>query len=112
MVAELSTMFRFAGGLQINGGIVSLQAELTHPGATHHLAELVRQVYSIEPDVVAISKPMRQGNSYLLRVVNDGERIARRAGILDVRGRPVRGLAPQIVGGTKADAAAAWRGAF
>ncbi|WP_231699918.1 DNA-binding protein WhiA [Arcanobacterium phocae] len=112
MVAELSTMFRFAGGLQINSGIVSLQAELTHPGATHHLSELVRRVYSIEPDVVAINKPMRQGNTYLLRVVNEGERLARRAGLLDLRGRPVRGLAPQIVGGSKADAAAAWRGAF
>ncbi|USR78651.1 DNA-binding protein WhiA [Arcanobacterium pinnipediorum] len=112
MVAELSTMFRFAGGLQINGGVVSLQAEFTHPGAANHLFELVRKVYSIEPDVVAISNSMRHGNMYLVRIVKDGERVARRAGILDVRGRPVRGLAPQIVGGTKADAAAAWRGAF
>lgn len=112
MVAELSSMFRFAGGLHINGGIISLQAELTHLGATHHLAELVRKVYSVEAEIVAISNSMRQENMYLLRVVKDGERIAKRAGILDPRGRPIRGLAPQIVGGTKADAAAAWRGAF
>lgn len=33
-------------------------------------------------------------------------------GLLDSYGRPVRGLPPSIVGGSKADAAAAWRGAF
>lgn len=112
MVAEISTMFRFGGGLQINSGIVSLQAELTHPGAAHHLWELVRKVYSIDAEIVAIKNNMRHGNMYVVRVAKDGERIARRVGILDPRGRPVRGLAPQIVGGSKADAAAGWRGAF
>ena len=33
MTAEVSVMFRFAGGLQINDGVVTLQAELDHPGA-------------------------------------------------------------------------------
>ncbi|MGB4634779.1 MAG: DNA-binding protein WhiA [Arcanobacterium sp.] len=112
MVAEISTMFRFGGGLQINSGVVSLQAELTHPGAAHHLSELVRAVYSVEPEILAVKNTLRHSNMYIVRIVKDSERIARRVGILDPRGRPVRGLAPQIVGGTKADAAAAWRGAF
>ena len=39
-------------------------------------------------------------------------RLARQTGLLDLRGRPVRGLPAQVVGGSVGDAEAAWRGAF
>jgi DNA-binding protein WhiA len=45
-------------------------------------------------------------------VVNDGETLARQTGLIDVSGRPVRGLPPQVVSGSTCDAEAAWRGAF
>lgn len=112
MIAEISAMFRFAGGIQINGGVVSLQAELSHPGAARHLWELVRKVFNVEAELVAVRNSMRNGNHYLLQITQNGERIARKIGLIDAKGRLVRGLAPQVVGGTKADAAAAWRGAF
>ena len=48
----------------------------------------------------------------MLRVANDGEALARQTGLLDMRGRPVRGLPAQVVGGSIGDAEAAWRGAF
>src|SRR5581483_4733121 len=41
-----------------------------------------------------------------------GEGLARQTGLLDVRGRPVRGLPPQVVSGGICDAEASWRGAF
>ena len=47
-----------------------------------------------------------------MRVVKDGEALARQTGLLDSRGRPVRGLPPQVVAGSICDAEAAWRGAF
>ena len=47
-----------------------------------------------------------------MRVAKDGEALARQTGLLDLRGRPVRGLPAQVVGGSVADAEAAWRGAF
>jgi len=37
---------------------------------------------------------------------------SRQTGLLDNRGRPVRGLPPQVVAGGVGDAEAAWRGAF
>ena len=40
------------------------------------------------------------------------KRLARQTGLLDLRGRPVRGLPAQVVGGSVGDAEAAWRGAF
>ena len=45
-------------------------------------------------------------------MVRDGEALARQTGLLDGRGRPVRGLPPQVVSGAGCDAVAAWRGAF
>ena len=48
----------------------------------------------------------------MVRVVKDGESLARQTGLLDNRGRPVRGLPPQVVSGGVAEAESAWRGAF
>jgi hypothetical protein len=45
-------------------------------------------------------------------VAKDGEALARQTGLLDLRGRPVRGLPVHVVGGSVADVEAAWRGAF
>ena len=55
---------------------------------------------------------IRKGSRYLVRIVKDGEALARQTGLLDQRGRPVRGLPPAVVSGGSCDAVAAWRGAF
>lgn len=112
MVAEVATVFRFAGGIHINSGRVALQAELTHAGSARRLRELVRVLYRIDSELHAVSTAMRGAHHYIVRIGRDGERISRRIGLIDTYGRPVRGLPPSIVGGSKADAAAAWRGAF
>ena len=58
------------------------------------------------------SSGLRRGRRYLVRVLKDGEALARQTGLVDHRGRPVRGLPPAIVGGGVCDAVAAWRGVF
>ncbi|VEI12404.1 DNA-binding protein WhiA [Trueperella bialowiezensis] len=112
ITAEVSVMLRFAGGLHINNGIVTLQAEFDHPGAARHLCDLVKMLFSFDADLLVLKNSSRAGNTYVVRIAQDGERTARRLGILDPHGRLVRGLPPQIVSGSKADASAAWRGAF
>ena len=111
-LAEISAMFRFGGGIQIQGGEISVSAELAHAGAAHHLGELVRNIFKIEPEIQPISTSMRQGNQFIVTVGENGERFARKIGLLDSHGRLVRGISPVIVGGSKEDACAAWRGAF
>ncbi|MDP9799990.1 DNA-binding protein WhiA [Arcanobacterium wilhelmae] len=111
-IAEIAAMFRFSGGLEINNGVVTLEAELYHPGAVRHLAHLISRILRIEPEILTVKSKTRGQNQYFLRINRDGEKIARLLGLLDTHGRPVRGLPPQIVAGSKADAAAAWRGAF
>lgn len=111
-VAEIATMFRFAGGIHINSGRVALQAELTHAGSARRLRDLVSRVYRVEAELHTMSAGSRGVHHYVVRIGRDGERIARRIGLIDTYGRPVRGLPPTVVGGSKADAAAAWRAAF
>ena len=42
---------------------------------------------------------IRKGSRYVVRIVKDGEALARQTGLLDQRGRPVRGLPPAVVSG-------------
>lgn len=111
-LAEISAMFRFGGGIQIQSGDISVSAELAHAGAARHLRELVNSIFKIEPEILPMSTNMRHGNQFIVKVGENGERFARKIGLLDSHGRLVRGISPVIVGGSKEDACAAWRGAF
>jgi cell division protein WhiA len=55
---------------------------------------------------------LRKGNRYVVRVFRDGDSLARRTGLIDNNGRPVRGLPRHVVAGGACDAESAWRGAF
>jgi len=55
---------------------------------------------------------MRREGSYLVRVLDGGETLARQTGLLDARRRPIRGLPNRLTTGGRDDLAAVWRGAF
>ena len=111
--AEVSSMLRFSGGLHIQGGRIVVEAELDTGAAARRLRRDILDVYGHQSDVVVISGGgLRRGSRYVVRVIQDGESLARQTGLLDGRGRPVRGLPPQVVSGSGCDAVAAWRGAF
>jgi DNA-binding protein WhiA len=106
-------LLRFAGGLHIIGGRVVVEAELDTGSVARRLRRDISEVYGYVSDVrVLAGGGIRKGSRYVVRVSNDGEGLARQTGLLDVRGRPVRGLPPQVVSGGTCDAEAAWRGAF
>ena len=111
--SEVSSMLRFAGGLHIVSGRIVVEAELDTGAAARRLRRDIAEVYGHPSDVVMVSgNGIRKGSQYVVRVVRDGEALARQTGLLDGRGRPVRGLPPQVVSGAGCDAVAAWRGAF
>ena len=111
--AETSVMLRFAGGLHIVSGRIVVEADLDTGAAARRLRREIAEVYG-HPSEIAVVAPggLRKGMRYVLRVVKDGEALARQTGLLDGLGRPVRGLPPQVVGGADHDGEAAWRGAF
>jgi DNA-binding protein WhiA len=111
--AEVSSMLRFAGGLHIVAGRIVVEAELDTGSVARRLRRDIAEVFGHASDIVVMAPSgLRKGNRYVVRVVKDGEALARQTGLIDGRGRPVRGLPPQVVSGSTCDAEAAWRGAF
>src|SRR5918996_879252 len=111
--AEVSTMLRFAGGLHIVGGRIVVEAELDTGAAARRLRRDLLEVYGHQSEVIVVSGGgLKSGTRYVVRVIKEGEALARQTGLIDGRGRPVRGLPPQVVSGSGCDAVAAWRGAF
>src|SRR5687767_15090774 len=111
--AEVASMLRFAGGLHLVSGKIVIEAELDTGASARRLRRDISEVYGHESDVVMVQgNGIRKGSRYIVRVVKDGEALARQTGLVDQRGRPVRGLPPAVVSGGGCDAVAAWRGAF
>jgi DNA-binding protein WhiA len=111
--AEVSAMLRFAGGLHIVGGRIVVEAEVDSGATARRLRKDIAEVYGHPSEVAVVAAGgLRKGSRYVVRVAKDGEALARQTGLLDGRGRPVRGLPPQVVSGAPCDAEAAWRGAF
>jgi cell division protein WhiA len=111
--AEVSAMLRFAGGLHIVSGRIVVEAELDTAAAARRLRRDIAEIYGQASEMVVLSSGgLRRSTRYVVRVVKDGEALARQTGLIDGRGRPVRGLPPQVVSGAVCDAEAAWRGAF
>ncbi|MFT3662263.1 MAG: DNA-binding protein WhiA [Gordonia sp. (in: high G+C Gram-positive bacteria)] len=111
--AEVSALLRFAGGLHIVAGRVVVEAEVDLGSVARRLRYEIHDLFGYASEVhVLRSSGGRKSARYIVRVSKDGEALARQTGLLDTRGRPVRGLPAQVVGGSIGDAEAAWRGAF
>lgn len=111
--AEVATTLRFAGGLHIVAGRVVVEAELDHAPTAHRLRREIGDLYGQTAGVQALAPTgLRKSTHYVVRVVGGGDALARQTGLIDQRGRPVRGLPPHVVAGSVADAEGAWRGAF
>ena len=111
--AEVASLLRFAGGLHIVSGRVVVEAEVDLGIIARRLRKDIFDLYGYNAVVHVLSASgIRKSTRYVVRVAKDGEALARQTGLLDLRGRPVRGLPAQVVGGSVADAEAAWRGAF
>ena len=111
--AEVSALLRFAGGLHLVAGKILVEVELDAAQSARRLRKDIAEVFGHESDLAVLSSSgLRKGSRYVVRVVRDGEALARQTGLVDANGRPVRGLPPQVVSASICDAEAAWRGAF
>ncbi|WP_291042536.1 DNA-binding protein WhiA [Herbiconiux sp.] len=111
--AELATVLRFAGGLHLISSRIAIEAEVDTLDIVKRVLRDLVELYGVKGDVslVAPSGGRREG-TYLVRVLDGGETLARQTGLLDARRRPIRGLPNRLTTGTREDLAAVWRGAF
>lgn len=91
--AEASTLLRFADALHITGGRVVVTAEVDAGPTARRLRQMISALYGYASEVhVVPSVGLRNGARYVVQVLTEGEALARRTGLLDPRGRPVRGV--------------------
>ncbi len=111
--AEVSSLLRFGGALHLVSGRIVVETEVDTGIVARRLRRDIAEVFGHESELSVVSAGgLRKSSRYVVRVERDGERLARQTGLIDGRGRPVRGLPPQVVNGAACDAEAAWRGAF
>ena len=112
-VAELSPILRFSGGLHLISGRIAIEVELDTAQLARRVRKDLAELFGIESDLAIISPSgIRRTSRYQVRVVKQGDVLARQTGLLDSRGRPVRGLPATLVSGSIEEAQAVWRGAF
>lgn len=111
--AEVAATLRFAGGLHLAGGRIVVEAELDTGAAARRLRTAIAELFGFTSEfVVVTSSGLRRGTRYIVRLIRDGESLARQTGLIDNGGRPVRGLPAAFVSGALDVSAAGWRGAF
>ena len=111
--AELATILRFCGGLHLISGRIAIEVELDSATLARRLTRAIAELYGIQPELSVVSASgLRKNSGYQIRVLRDGELLARQTGLIDNRGRPVRGLPATLVSSTLDEARAIWRGAF
>ena len=98
--AEVSAMLRFAGGLHIISGRIVIEAEVDLASTARRLRAAIAEVYGHQSEIIVVSGGgLRRGSRYVVRVVRDGEALARQTGLLDAP-RPARPR-PALRGGQR-----------
>lgn len=110
--AEAATILRFAGGLHVINRRLVVEVELDDPVAVQRLRRDLATLYGAQTEVATLSGHGDTQAQFIVRVNRNGETVARQAGLIDSRHRPVRGLPPMLVNGPLEATSALWRGAF
>lgn len=111
--AELAALLRFSGGLHIISGRIAVESELDSQAVAQRVRRDLAELYGVRSEGKVIGAGgAHKTTSYVVRVVEGGETLARQTGLLDARRRPVRGLPNRLTTGSREDLAAIWRGAF
>lgn len=111
--AELATILRFCGGLHLISGRIAIEVELDSSTLARRISRAIVELYGIRADLTVVAASgVRKNSGYQIRVLRDGELLARQTGLIDNRGRPVRGLPATLISSTLDEAKAIMRGAF
>lgn len=112
-LAELSTALRFAGGLHLISGKIAVEAEFDHKPSATRFRNVIHGHFGFR-SAAAISAPTstKKYETYIVRVADNGEALARHTGLLDSRRRPVRGLPNKLTTAHISETVGILRGAF
>ncbi|HIW90619.1 MAG TPA: DNA-binding protein WhiA [Candidatus Corynebacterium avicola] len=113
MTAEIAGLLRYSAGLHLVAGRIVVEAEVDSGATARRVSQAVDELFDLTAEMQVVGGGnLRTSARYVLRWSEGGTDLARRTGLIDRAGRPVRGLPPFIIGGTAEQCVAAWRGAF
>ncbi len=82
-----------------------IEAELDTAMAARRLKRDIAEIFGHGSELIVMAPGgLRRGSRFVVRVVAGGDQLARQTGLVDGRGRPIRGLPPQVVSGATCDA--------
>lgn len=111
--AELASIIRFAGKMDVASQKLIVEMELDHEDVVKRASNEIQDLFGLECSVMDLgASATRKSPRYLIRVSQGADTLVRKLGLVTRSGHRVIGLPPQIITGTVEDAEAAWRGAF
>jgi len=110
--AELATLLRFAGGLHLISGRMAVEIEVESREVADRVAGELAALFGVRAQRSVTPGGGGKPEHHVVRVVEEGETLARQTGLLDQRRRPVRGLPNRLTTGSAVELAGVWRGAF
>ncbi|MFC0265115.1 DNA-binding protein WhiA [Alloscardovia macacae] len=113
--AQVSTMLRFGGGIQLVKNVPVVFAKLTNRSSAAWLKSSIMEIWGYDVELRKASSTLATGETMeydLVAVTREGKRLALQCGLLDQRSHEITGIAPAHIQGNIAQVKAAWRGAF
>lgn len=89
-----------------------MEAEVDAETLARRVARDLAEIYGVRPEIAQVqSSTANDGARWAVRVITQGETLARQTGLLDQRRRPVRGLPNRLTTGSRAEVMrpVAWR---
>jgi DNA-binding protein WhiA len=112
-VAEIATILRFAGVMHLVAGKLAIDVELDHLGSAQRLRKSIHTGFGFQSGAkTSPANANKKIETYLVRVSDGAEQLARNVGLIDARRRSVRGLPNKLTTAPVGDIAGVLRGAF
>lgn len=112
-VAEIATILRFAGLMHLVKGSLAIDVELDHLASAQRLRKAIHAAFGLQSGAkTSPANANKKIETYLVRVADGAEQLARNVGLIDARRRAVRGLPNKLTTAPVGDIAGVLRGAF
>lgn len=112
-IAELTAIVRLTDAVRAHGGRHTIVIELDNPALARKVRKELGELFGVESEILTVQPSgLRRVAKFQVKVLSQADFLVRQLNLLDAHQQLVKGLPNRIVIGSKAEAQAAWRGAF
>lgn len=112
-IAELTAIVRLTDAVRAHGGRHTVVIELDNSTLARKVRKELAELFGVESEILTVQPSgIRRVAKFQVKVLGQADFLVRQLNLLDAHQQLVKGLPNRIVIGSKAEAQAAWRGAF